>query len=68
MKLSTEILRIADSIRELPKVADPWTVKEETLSDKSIVYNVTNGEIVLHANNELNAHRLVIALQKYCID
>jgi hypothetical protein len=46
----------------------PWNVKEEVLSDGSLGFNVTNGEVEVHAISFESALRLVIILDNETTD
>lgn len=45
-----------------------WAINEYKLMDGSIVYDVTDGKIILHARDEISADLLMIALKKYTVD
>ncbi len=45
-----------------------WKVSEETLSDGSSVFNVTDGEAVLHCTGETEAYELLDAIDRLTND
>jgi hypothetical protein len=52
----------------MKKANNNWKVREELLSDGSIAFNVTNGDVIIHAVSECSADILAKYLNKHSID
>jgi hypothetical protein len=57
----------SDMSNKVWKRDDRWRVVEETLSDGSIVFNLTNDETIIHAAGEHEAWSLLDAIDMYSV-